>query len=277
MIDLSLSEQLCYVTTRIEASNNHVSSTGTGFFFNLKIDEKRIEPLLVTNKHVIQGMAKGRFLFTKADSNGNPIVGDTFEIKYNDNFENQWISHPDATVDICVLPINQLDIEIQKTGHKLFFRALDNKLIPNEKQIKSIDAIEEVCMIGYPNGLWDQKNNMPIVRKGITATQYSMDFQGEKQFLIDMAVYPGSSGSPVLLYNTGSYNPKNGGIVLGNRIFLLGIVYRVFQKCITGNVNIVPTPIASAQLISSSNIPINLGIVIKAEKLLDFIPLFLKK
>jgi hypothetical protein len=25
-------------------------------------------------------------------------------------------------------------------------------------------------MIGYPNGIWDAKNNLPVIRKGITAT-----------------------------------------------------------------------------------------------------------
>lgn len=277
MKDLSLSEQLCYVTTRIEASNNHVSSTGTGFFFDLKTEEGKIVPLLVTNKHVVKGMTQGKFLFTKADSEGNPLVGDTFKIEFKVDFEKQWIPHPDDTVDICVLPINRLNIAAHKIGHKLFFRTLNNELIPNEEKIKSIDAIEEVCMIGYPNGLWDQKNNLPIVRKGITATPFAIDFGGEKNFLIDMAVFPGSSGSPILLYNNGIYSPKNGGIVMGNRVFLLGIVCQVFQCCVKGSVNIEPTPIASAQLVSSSNLPINLGIVIKSERLLDFIPIFLKK
>lgn len=273
MNELSLSEQLCYVTTRIESSNDNIVSTGTGFFFDLNIGDNKYIPLLVTNKHVVQGMTKGKFLFTKSDNDGNPMVGNTFGIEYNVEFEKQWIFHPDDEVDLCVLPINVLKKAAEQLGHKLFYKTLTTALIPDEIQSKSIDAIEEVLMIGYPNGLWDKKNNMPIIRKGITATPYFLDFEGEKKFLIDMSVYPGSSGSPILLYNNGSYRSKEGSLVFGNRILLLGIVCQVYQRCITGSVDIIQTPIASAQLASTSNIPINLGIVIKAERLFDFIPL----
>ncbi len=273
---LSLSEQLCYVTTRIEASNDRVTSTGTGFFFNLKIDKNKNVPLLVTNKHVVKGKTKGCFLFTKADSNDNPLIGETFGIKYDVDFENQWIFHPDANVDICVLPINKLQIAATQLGHKLFYRALGSEHIPTEEISKTIEPIEDVYMIGYPNGLWDKKNNMAIIRKGLTATPYSIDFNGNKQFLIDMSVYPGSSGSPILLYDNG-FTSRNGTISIGgNHIWLLGIVFQVFQRCITGDVNIESTPIASVKLTSSSFVPINLGIVIKAERLLDFISIFNK-
>lgn len=46
-------EQLCFSTTRIEAydSTGKICS-GTGFFFNLAVDENHTAPLLITNKHV---------------------------------------------------------------------------------------------------------------------------------------------------------------------------------------------------------------------------------
>ena len=34
-------------------------------------------------------------------------------------------------------------------------------------------------MVGYPIGLWDEVNNMPLVRKGITSYHPSMDFEGK--------------------------------------------------------------------------------------------------
>jgi len=69
MNELSIYEQLCFCTTRIETvdiSGNIFS--GTGFFFNLHAGGKLI-PLLVTNKHVVRGMQKGSFRFTTADEN----------------------------------------------------------------------------------------------------------------------------------------------------------------------------------------------------------------
>jgi len=44
-------------------------------------------------------------------------------------------------------------------------------------------------MIGYPSGLWDTKNNLPIVRKGITATTPYFDYNGKREFLVDIAAF----------------------------------------------------------------------------------------
>ena len=58
--------------------------------------------------------------------------------------------------------------------------------------------VEDVLMIGYPNGLWDTTHNMPIIRRGTIATDIKLDYNEKKEFVIDAACFPGSSGSPVL-------------------------------------------------------------------------------
>jgi len=72
-------------------------------------------------------------------------------------------------------------------------------------------------MVGYPVGIWDSANNMPVIRRGITATHPGKDYEGKSEFMIDAACFPGSSGSPVFLFNLGSYPQKAGGIVIGTR------------------------------------------------------------
>lgn len=58
-------EQLCFNTVRIETLDiNKNSFSGTGFFFNLSIDGEQV-PLLVTNKHVVEGMISGKFVLTE--------------------------------------------------------------------------------------------------------------------------------------------------------------------------------------------------------------------
>ena len=210
MAELSIYEQLSFCTSRIETEDaNGNSYSGTGFFFNLNVNNK-IVPLLITNKHVVKGMKKGLFRFTTADDDGLPNYKEHFTIEYSDNFENMWFMHPSDDVDLCVLPINPLIEAANKKNRRLFYRSLDNGVIPNEVQKQSIDAVEEITMIGYPNGLWDSLNNMPIIRKGITATNYNLDYNGKKEFVIDAACFPGSSGSPVMLCNVGGYRDKQG-------------------------------------------------------------------
>jgi len=164
MSELSILEQLCFSTTRIETEDERGNNySGTGFFFNLQIEDKII-PIVVTNKHVVKGMVKGMFLITERDSAGNPIYKSHFPVKYETSFESMWIMHPAEDIDLCILPYNMIVEAAQRIFKKdLFFRALDNSLIPTLEQLNDLDVVEDVLMIGYPNGLWDATHNMPII------------------------------------------------------------------------------------------------------------------
>lgn len=275
MEPLSIYEQLSFCTARIEtedASGNTYS--GTGFFFSLKVKNKEM-PLLVTNKHVVRGMKKGRFLFTIADADGNPDYVNHFTFNVHDAFETMWTFHPQDDVDLCVLSIAPLVKAASQQGKHLFYRTFDESFIPSETDKSGIDAIEDIIMVGYPNGLWDQVNNMPIVRKGITATNVALDYNGKKEFLIDAACFPGSSGSPVLICDVGGYKDKHGTLNWGkSRVLLLGILYAGPQMQVTGDFHVVTVPDSQQKAISVSRIPNNLGFIIKSERLLDFKPMF---
>lgn len=276
MKKFSIFEQLCFSTIRLQTYNNIGQSfCGSGFFYNLQMDEKTIIPLIVTNKHVVRGMTKGLFRFTKADADGNPIHKEHFTINYEDNFEKSWYFHPDANVDLCVLPIQPLLNNAEERKIRLFYRCFDDSLIPTKEIIESLDVMEDIIMIGYPNGLWDSINNIPIVRQGITATPYRIDYEDRKEFMIDAACFPGSSGSPVFICNIGSVRDKFGNVRFGtSRVLLLGILYAGPQLTISGDVKIVTVPSSQSKLQTIAHIPNNLGYVIKSERILDFKDIF---
>jgi hypothetical protein len=129
--------------------------------------------------------------------------------------------------------------------------------------------MEEIIMIGYPNGIWDAKHNLPVIRRGITATHPKLPYNGKPEFLIDAACFPGSSGSPVFLANLGSFVGAHGDLCPGNRIALLGTLYAGPQHTATGEVVVVDVP-TDTRAVAISSIPNNLGLVIHASKLLDF-------
>ena len=272
---LSIMEQLCFSTVRIETRDiNNNCYSGTGFFFNLSVEDK-VVPLIITNKHVIKGMASGQFVLTEQDKDGNPMYKQHFPIVIEHNFEKYWIMHPDPNIDLCVMPINPILESVYKQyGKTLFHKSFDNSLIPDAEQLSEIDTAEEIFMIGYPNGLWDSVNNMPIVRRGTMATNISLNHNGKREFVIDAACFPGSSGSPVILFNKGGYTDKQGNLNWGKgRLMLLGILYAGPQLTVTGEIEIVTVPNLQQKPLAVSHIPNNLGYIIKSDAILDFVPI----
>ncbi len=96
-------------------------------------------------------------------------------------------------------------------------------------------------MIRYLNGLWDTTNNVPIVRRGITASAPYLDHQGRQEFVIDAACFPGSSGLPSLLGDDNSYSTRDGFVFSGRRK-LLGVLYGGRQTRADREIIVSPDP-----------------------------------
>lgn len=269
---LTPSEQLTYSTVRIECETANGMRVGTGFFYRFADQGEGHVPAIVTNRHVVAGAQRGRILLHTSDSQGAPVPGQHFSYT-PEQFADSWIPHPDATVDLCALPIAALHRDAESRGKRLFYIALNASVTATPSLFAELTALEDIVMVGYPTGIWDSKNNMPIIRRGITATPPNQDYEGRQEFMIDAACFPGSSGSPVFLYNVGSYASRDGATVIGNRIALLGILYAGPQFTAEGELEIVTVP-TQQKVVSRALIPINLGVVIKATRLADFDGIF---
>jgi hypothetical protein len=130
--------------------------------------------------------------------------------------------------------------------------------------------MEDITMIGYPNGIWDSVNNLPVIRRGTTATPPYVDWNGKSEFLTDIASFPGSSGSPVFLCNIGSFTDRTGGVHLGQtRLHLLGVHYAGALHTATGEIQIVTAP-TNVQPVPVLQMPNNIGVVVSSRHILDF-------
>ena len=270
----SIAEQLYFTSVRVEtedASDN--KGIATSFIFGYKSGNKQY-PFLVTNKHVISGAEKGRLTFIQA-RHGKPLLGTGYRLDI-ENFEKIWHGHPNANIDVAVTPLVSLVDHIKRAGANIYFRSIGSELVPSEDALKHVDAIEEIVFIGYPIGIWDTKNLLPVVRKGITASPIAIDFRGEPQFLVDASIFPGSSGSPVFLYNPGIYADKSGGTVVGTRLHFLGVIASVFFQEDVNEIRIRSIPTVNLPVAVSRQM-IDLGVVFKASTIIEAIKVFLKE
>lgn len=265
---LSIFENMAYSTIRIECDTKSGLSTGTGFFYRFFNSGDRYVPAIITNKHVVEGSINGHLYFTLSTTDGKPNVGKSYLWNVGE-FEKAWIPHPDPEIDLCAMPITTLVDVAFAQGHKFFITFFEDSVLPSEADIDDFAGMERIVMVGYPNGIWDRKNNFPVFRSGVVATHYRYDWNGKPEFLIDCACFPGSSGSPIVICDVGHVLTKKGWNLGTNRVKFLGVLYAGPQHRVDGHVEIVPVP-TSDRVVSVSNIPNNLGMVIKSRKILDF-------
>jgi len=269
---MSTLEQLLYTTVRVRAIiEEGIENIGTSFIFNYNVGDKNYL-FLVTNKHVVSDAKVGVLTFIKGEG-GKPKLGEAHSVTIRD-FDKFWTC--DKKYDVAIAPLAPVLSHLQKNEISIFFKAIPQTFVPDETQLNSLDAIEEVVFVGYPGGFYDKKHFLPIIRKGTTATPPYIDFNGQKTFLIDASVFPGSSGSPVFLYNRGEYfdKTKKSFIIGAERLLFLGILSAVYYIPDTGE--IIYTPLSKKPKVQVRQL-LDLGIVYKAETIVSLIEDVLKK
>lgn len=265
----TFAEQLLYATTRVvglDAGGTPIK-TGTGFFFNFKVDESRLLPALITNKHVVEGTSAVELVLHTKEANAARPTNNT-PVRITASLGAGWIPHPNGAVDLCALPIGNV---LNSLSPPSFFRALDDALIPSHNQLEALDAVEDVLMVGYPNGLWDEVNNYPLTRRGITASHpgvpfYLTGYPNVPLTVVDVASFGGSSGSPVFIYNNGTYADKVGNTVVGSRFIFLGVLFSGPVMQSDGQIVVKEVPTAQVQ-VPRMAMMLNLGYIIASSEI----------
>lgn len=274
-------------TVRLECYGKKTGSVGTGYLylFNDPLDKDAIYPVIVTNKHVVfdAHTLRAEFHIIKQ---GDDVAEDGHAMNEEklpviiENLQNQTFQHPDPKIDLCVILLGTTLNGI-KTGYgvKNVFLSKSWHIEPELEKI--IRPIESVVMVGYPDGLWDKLNNRPITRRGLTASHPLRPWNGKREFVIDAACFHGSSGSPVFLYEDGVYRTKDGAVMAGTRAKLLGTLWggpTVNSQGILVDAEVpssveVDAPSAKRPVVKTM---MNLGYVVHASALDDFIPIILE-
>ncbi len=272
----SVAEELFFTTLRISTTGpNGEQGSGTGFFFEYCTDGVSY-PFVVTNKHVVEGTVDGMLPFTK-QADGRPALGESYEYREpNGTWPQIWFGHPDPSIDIAVTPLMPIVEAARTAGAELFIRAVSSTDIPSSQRLAAMDALSTITFVGYPNGIWDQANRLPIARRGMVATPLVVDYEGSPRFLIDASVFGGSSGSPVFILKEEYFKMKSGVSISDDPgVLFLGVVAAVYFR--TALNEIVPVPIPTqVQPMAKQQEMLDLGIVFKSSTVMEAVEAFLR-
>lgn len=234
------SEMLFHTTVRIdELVDGKPKPHGTGFLMDFSREEGASFPALVTNRHVMKDVKTVRCLLTTHDeAGGRRYLNADFETSAVD-----VVYHPDPAIDLCALPIAWIDGALGFLKQGLHHALVSIANVPDGETMREFSAIEDVVTVGYPADVRDDENNLPMARKGITATPLQFDYNGNREFLVDVPCFGGCSGSPVYLFNEGFHADSNGMTVRPGiaRFYLVGVIQGNIElnavACIRGSVN----------------------------------------
>lgn len=207
----------------LEGGNDGGDFSGTGFLYEpgarlTPVDDRSAPDLwksdglyVVTNRHVVFDLSEdekrpSEFFInirTRDDSTG---LWEWQELKLSDDeIDNSIYVHDDPDIDVAVIDISARKKEVPKG---LTIKSED---LIHQHKIARVECADDVIAIGFPRGFYDQMNHFPIVKRGIIASEWGANFEGEPFFLIDAKLFPGSSGSAVMT------KPADHMIVDGNQ------------------------------------------------------------
>lgn len=253
-------------------------SSGTGFFLFRPVTGDQGHVLLITNKHVLPSPGAERSIQIRVTTGSGdaasvrlvdvPIVGK--DGKYLPTVR----LHPKPGFDVAAVNVTE---SVVKQGISGSWLPLDLLSTPERIKNEGITVGDEIFLLGYPNAIFDTRNVSPILRTGVIATVptegYAFNDALKKQFglpdridgfLIDANVFPGSSGSVVILKQQPTTIGPDGGTLISaaKKIpYVLGIV--------SASIPITDSALGTTQRMG-------LGVVYSAEAIRTVVDLFPK-
>lgn len=261
---MSATDKMAKSTVRIECYDDERVSVGSSFYCVFPLKTLGAVPVLITNRHVVEGFSNIRIVLSTAPD-ARQATPERRRVLAFDQVDRIVYFHDNPSIDLAAILLRPILDRNVDDGSTIYLEGISLKDFGVEDIESRLRLVEDVLVVGYPQGHWDGTRNLPLFRRGITASPAMLDYNGESKFLIDCSIFPGSSGSPVFLYNFPAYI-DNGKVSFGERCALLGVVSSVLVYNVQGRVEEVDIPTAAT--VAKSPIPSNLGVVIKAREIL---------
>jgi S1-C subfamily serine protease len=218
-LTLTGTDELALVTVRIETfSAESRLGTATGFFCT-SADQGHL--FLITNRHVVVNEAAKSFPdHLTLRVHNNPVdlrQSAEYTVRlYRDEQrrEKAW-REVDPSVDVVAVELNFPEMR------RYVFKAFSAGDFITDDVILGLG--DPLVIIGYPLGFYDDVFNLPIIRQGAVASVFPVPFKGNRFFLVDANLQPGTSGSPVVTKPSAMSLTRTGTVLGGRMFYLVGV------------------------------------------------------
>lgn len=200
---ITITERLLHAVKRLEVTTPAGIRLATGYCCQVPVNADRSLPAIITTRHALAqaSAVSARFHLAGAagplrESTTLRMAGETLNI----------VQHPRPGVDLAALLHARAIVTWQEAnpGRQLFSQWLDETAFFPEERWEELDMQESVAVIGAPEKLWDESNNLPLLLAGSTASHPLLDYNGQPEFVVSARMLPGMSGAPVLLQQVGA-------------------------------------------------------------------------
>lgn len=192
--DLDYGSKIYRVTAIVYTYSNNTVDQGSSFFYHSDKGD-----FLVSNRHVLfpKETIPDSIIFSLKQSSLITDKTEWKQIKMDQRYllENLRL-HPNRHIDVASIKLNKL---FQTLTKERFYRpyAVTN---PDSLQLSDVNPEigDDVLIIGYPKGYYDEFNKIPIMKSGVIASFFGLQFQNQPCYIVDSKLFPGSSGSIVI-------------------------------------------------------------------------------
>ncbi len=190
----------CVVAIGVLNDKNEKVWAGTGFLFGKHVSstpdgQKQYQVYLVTNKHVLAGH---RTVILRFNPQVGQAVKDYVETVIDGAGSPLWTGHPNANADVAVWSVNPN--VLQSGGMKFsFFRSDESVLRRADMIAREVIEGDSAFVLGFPMGLMAVDHQYVILRGGTIARVRDFLDSRSDEYIIDVQVFPGNSGGPVIL------------------------------------------------------------------------------
>jgi V8-like Glu-specific endopeptidase len=197
---VDLPATLTQATVQIEQAQpdgSHI--VGTGFLINDPRPDGTPRTVLVTANHVLERMSQGEaHIGYRLQGKDGAWTYDPQPVTIRRGKAELWTHHPSR--DVAAIVVRAPDA-FAKAAIPLAWLAGDDTFTQF-----GVGQGDEMMVLGYPQGLSANSAGFPILRAGRVASPIERAALSPT-FLLDFRVFPGNSGGPVFIADTGRRRP----------------------------------------------------------------------